>query len=239
MVAEHQPAKLAAFEGHFRTGEGGTPLYLFGWPDEREQRVKAAVAIPGMLSFLVYQQFDRPVPALDQLEADYGSPPVWLSFQTYHLMIGLGMLFIASTLLACWFLWRGTLFEQRWLLWFFVFAVVFAFVANEVGWGAAEIGRQPWIVYPVRDASGALVGGLRTAEAVSEVVTAEMVIGSIAMFTVIYSILFALWIFLLNRAIQQGPATTEMPNPTPEDGASLMSVAAARAEHRDSKSRDA
>ncbi|MCL4206798.1 MAG: cytochrome ubiquinol oxidase subunit I [Pirellulaceae bacterium] len=238
MVAEHQPAKLAAFEGHFRTVEGGTPLYLVGWPDEREQRVKSAVAIPGMLSFLVYQDFNRPVPALDQLEADYGRPPVWLSFQAYHLMIGLGMLFIASTLLACWFLWRGTLFQQRWLLWFFVFAVVLAFVANEVGWCAAEVGRQPWIVYPARDASGELVGGLRTTDAVSEVVTAGMVIGSIAMFTVIYAILFALWIFLLNRAIQQGPACSETPGPLPEGGASLMSVAAARAEHRDSKSRD-
>jgi cytochrome bd ubiquinol oxidase subunit I len=238
MVAEHQPAKLAAFEGHFRTTDGGTPLYVFGWPDEREQRVKAALAIPGMLSFLVYQDFNRPVPALDQLEQDYGTPPVWLSFQTYHLMVGLGMLFIGSTLLACWFWWRGTLFEQRWLLWFFVFAVVLAFVANEVGWCAAEIGRQPWVVYPVRDASGELIGGLRTADAVSEVVTAGMVVGSIAMFGVIYSILFALWIFLLNRAIQQGPAMSETPRPVPEGGTSLMSVATARADHRDSESRD-
>ena len=113
MVAREQPAKLAAFEGHFHTGDRGTPLYLFGWPDQESQTVKAGVAIPGLLSFLVHRDFQKPVIGLDQLEADYGSPPVWLSFQSYHVMIGLGMLFIGSTLLAGWWWWRGTLFEKR------------------------------------------------------------------------------------------------------------------------------
>ena len=145
------------------------------------------------------------MPGLDQLESDYGSPPVWLSFQSYHLMIGLGMLFIGSTLFACWCLWRGTLFTKRWLLWFFVFAVILAFTANETGWVAAEVGRQPWVVYPSWDSAGELVGGLRTSDGVSEVVTSELVIGSIVMFGAIYALLFALWVFLLNRAIQLGP----------------------------------
>jgi cytochrome d ubiquinol oxidase subunit I len=205
MVAEYQPAKLAAFEGIFETSEGGTPLYLFGWPDEEQRLVKAGVAVPHALSLLVHMDPDEPVPGLDQLHERYGTPPVWLSFQTYHLMVALGMLFIASTLLACFFWWRGTLFFQRWLLWFFVFAVMLAFVANELGWVAAEVGRQPWVVYPSWDKFGVWVEGLRTADGVSEVVTADLVIGSIAMFGVIYVLLFALWIFLLNRAIQLGP----------------------------------
>jgi cytochrome d ubiquinol oxidase subunit I len=230
MVAHHQPAKLAAFEGHFETGEAGTPLYLFGSPDQQTRTVKAGVAVPGMLSFLVHRDFNKPVAGLDQLQADYGSPPVWLSFQTFHLMVGLGMLFIASTLFASWCWWRGTLFQKRWLLWYFVFAVVPAFVANEVGWVAAEVGRQPWIVYPTVDASGQLVGGLRTADAVSEVVTSEMVLGSIIMFGLIYSLLFALWVFLLNRAIQQGPEAVAAAALHPAAGDAVSAITA-RAAH--------
>ena len=74
------------------------------------------------------------------MEADYGRPPVWLSFQTYHVMVGLGMLFIGSTLLAGWWCWRGVLFEKRWFLWYFVFAVGLAFAANETGLGGRGSG---------------------------------------------------------------------------------------------------
>jgi len=231
MVAEHQPAKLAAFEGHFQTGESGTPLYLAGWPDEQTREVKAGVAVPGMLSFLVYREFDRPVPGLDQFEDSYGSPPVWLSFQTYHLMIGLGTLFLASTLWACWCWWRGTLFQQRWLLWYFVFAVGLAFVANEVGWMAAEVGRQPWIVYPTVGLDGTLTGGLRTSAGVSEVVSANEVLGSIIMFGFIYVLLFVLWVYLLNRAIQRGPDGGVTPASSPT-GDGLDAVVAAQAQLR-------
>jgi cytochrome d ubiquinol oxidase subunit I len=232
MVARKQPAKLAAFEGHFETGDGGTPLYLFGWPDEESRTVKAGVAVPGMLSFLVHRDFNKPVTGLDELEADYGSPPVWLSFQAYHLMIGLGMLFIGSTLFAGWCWWRGTLFQKRWLLWYFVFAVGLAFVANETGWVAAEVGRQPWIVYPTPDATGQLVGGLHTSEGVSEVVTSQLVLGSIIMFGLIYALLFALWLFLLDRAIRKGPAPVEATAPEAAGGDALSAITA-RAAHRE------
>lgn len=231
MVAEYQPAKLAAFEGHFRTGDGGTPLYLFGWPDEQAREVKAGVSVPGMLSLLVYRDPHRPVPGLDQFEDTYGSPPVWLSFQAYHLMIGLGMLFLASSLAASWYWWRGTLFQQRWLLWYFVFAVGLAFVANEVGWIAAEVGRQPWVVYPTLGLDGTLSGGLRTSDGVSEVVTAPEVLGSIIMFALIYALLFVLWVFLLNRAIQRGP-DSEAVSPAPRAGEGLDAVVAAQARLR-------
>jgi cytochrome d ubiquinol oxidase subunit I len=230
MVAREQPAKLAAFEGHFETGEGGTPLYLFGWPDQQNRTVAAGVAVPSMLSVLLYHDPNQPVPGLDQLEADYGAPPVWLTFQAYHLMIGLGMLFIASTLFASWCRWRGTLFGKRWLLWYFVFAVGLAFIANEVGWVAAEVGRQPWIVYPTLDAAGNVAGGLKTSDAVSEVVTSRLVLSSIIMFGLIYAILFALWVFLLDRAIGQGPQT----DPAVSEAASIddaIAAVTARATH--------
>ena len=230
MVSREQPAKLAAFEGHFVTGAGGTPLYLFGWPDEQGKTVAGGLAVPGMLSVLVHRDWGQPVVGLDQLEADYGSPPVWLCFQVYHLMVGLGFLFIASTSYAAWCWWRGTLFTRRWLLWYFVFAVVLAFVANEAGWVAAEVGRQPWIVYPTLDSQGSVTGGLRTSDGVSEIVTSDMVLGSIIMFGFIYVLLFALWIFLLNRAIQHGPESHEVAV-SPVSGDETMSVITARATH--------
>ncbi len=205
-VAKYQPAKLAAFEAHWKT-QKGAGLYIFGWPDEKNKTVRFGVAIPGMLSFLVHEDFDAEVVGLDDLEKDWGKPNIWLSFQCFHIMVGIGVLFIITTLYACFLMWRGKLFESKWMLRYFVFAVFLAFVANELGWVAAEVGRQPWIVYPMVDADGRPVPGtgLKTADALSESVTSELVLGSIIMFGVVYFVLFILWIFLLNHKIQQGP----------------------------------
>jgi cytochrome d ubiquinol oxidase subunit I len=235
MVAEHQPAKLAAMEAHFRTGQGGAPLYLVGWPDEATSTVHG-VSIPGMLSFLIHQDANRPVPGLDQLEPRYGSPPVWLVFQAYHIMVGLGMLFILTTL-AAWIWWlRGTLFQTRWWMWYFVFAILPAFASNELGWIVAEVGRQPWIVYPVDLGGGELVGGLRTSAGVSEAVRAEMVLGSIIMFAALYTLLFILWVYLLNRTIQQGPGSPAGAGEPPRGERPLVTAATSLAARRESLS---
>ncbi len=193
-VSQTQPAKMAAFEGVFETTEGGTPLCVFGIPDEEAGEVKGAISIPGLLSYLVHGDRSTPVTGLDAF-APEDRPPVFISFASYHIMIGLGMLFIFLTLLGLFFLWRGTLFDKRWLLWVFVFVVIAPFVANEVGWVAAEVGRQPWIVY----------GELRTADAFSPNLTNQQVLSSIIMFGVIYSLLFTVWIFVLNDKIRKGP----------------------------------
>jgi cytochrome d ubiquinol oxidase subunit I len=204
MVAQHQPAKLAAFEGHYRGG-ANADLHLFGWPDDEAGEVRHGLAVPGMLSWLVHGDRAGVVPGITELEPRFGRPHVWLSFQSFHLMVALGVLFIVSTLYACVQWRRGRLFEQRWLLWYFVFAVVPAFIANEMGWVAAEVGRQPWIVYPQFDASGAMTVGLRTADALSEVVTAPQVMGSMIMFGLIYALLFVVWVVVLHHKIQVGP----------------------------------
>ena len=234
-VYETQPAKMAAFEGHFTTGRGD--LSLIGWPDEQAGEVKAGLAVPGGLSFLLHQSFNEPVVGLDKFRPE-DRPPVWLSFMTYHAMVGMGMLFIALTLLAVFLQWRGRLYQTRWLMWVFVFAVIGPFIANQTGWVAAEVGRQPWIVHPrvtwvdgqvaadhlvvnsdgvveyptvtVELPNGALhtqVEGLRTSDAVSEVIEAEQVVFSIIMFGVIYALLFAAWVFVLDRKIRQGPGS--------------------------------
>jgi cytochrome bd ubiquinol oxidase subunit I len=215
-VAEYQPAKLAAFEGHFETGEEGAPLWLFGVPDLEERRVKYGIAIPGGLSFLVHSDFVTPVPGLDRVPRE-DWPRVEYVFQTYHLMVALGMLFIATTLLASFLHWRGRLFDQRWLLWVFVFLVLGAHVANQAGWVSAEMGRQPWIVY----------GVLRTSDAVSKSITGGMVLGSIVMFALIYAALFAVYVYVLNAKIQHGPDDVdEMPGET--SGFGLVDAAARR-----------
>ena len=193
-VAQTQPAKLAAMEGHFKT-DGPTPLYLYGFPDEQEQRVKGGIAIPGMLSLMVHGNIQQPVAGLDKIpRQDW--PPVAVTFHTFHWMVTLGVLFIALTLLANFYRWRGTLFTKRWLLWTFVWTVPLPFIANQLGWVTAEVGRQPWVVY----------GLLRTSDAVSKSVVAGQVLGSIIMFTVIYvAAVRRVWLYVLNSKIQHGP----------------------------------
>lgn len=229
VVAQYQPAKLAAMEGIFET-TAGAPFHVFGWPDQAAREMRYDVAIPKMLSILAHGDPNAEIVGLNQLESTYGNPPVWLTFQSFHLMIAIGMLFIVSTLYASFLRWRGTLFETRWLLWYFVFAVILAIVANEAGWVAAEVGRQPWIVYPTLQ-DGQLVGGLRTADALSESVPAGHVLASIIMFGLLYAALFVLWIMLLNYKIVQGP---ELPGDHPLPPQTLLDAAAALIDHEGS-----
>jgi cytochrome d ubiquinol oxidase subunit I len=245
MVARQQPAKLAAFEGHFTSGPAD--LHLFGIPDEESRRVKFGLGIPGGLSLLVHRDAGTAVDGLDRIPRAYW-PPLGLSFASFHLMVGLGLFLVAITLYASFLRWRGTLFDQRWLLWVFVVAVGAPFLANELGWAAAETGRQPWIVHPsvIRDASGTpaydaagmiaykMDEALLTRDAVSEVVTRGEVIGSILMFGVIYGLLFWVWLFVLNDKIQKGPTPVSPPGHTTAPG--LLSAAASRTRHDDSMS---
>ena len=200
-IAEHQPAKLAAFEGHFHTGEGGTPLYLVGLPDPDEERVKYGIAVPNMLSFLVHEDFSKPVTGLDKIKPE-DRPPIVLPFMTYHVMIGIGTILPALACLAMFLRWRGKLFETKWLMKVFVVAVVLPYIANQAGWVSAEVGRQPWVVY----------GLLRTDAAVSKAVAAHQIVGSIIMFTLIYSLLFFVWLYVLNSKIQHGPDENDSEN---------------------------
>lgn len=206
-VADTQPAKLAALEGHFHTTEEPTGLYLFGWPNAENETVHFGVKIPYMLSWMVYGEHTKPVPAMDQIPVDE-RPPVWLPFQTFHLMVGLGMLMLVVATAACWSWYRGSYTRRRWLMWIVVLMPLAAMTANQAGWITAEVGRQPWVVYPsVQD--GVEMMGMRTADGLSESVTAEQVLSSIILFGVIYSLLFAVWVFVLNSKIQHGPETLE------------------------------
>lgn len=211
-VYENQRPKLAAFEGHFVTEAGGTPLYLFGLPNVEEQRVDYGIKIPGGLSMLLFFDPDKPVDGLDKTPPK-DRPPVVVPFLTYHVMVGLGMYFIGLTSLALLLWWRGTLYRRRWLLWVFVGSVIGPYVANQAGWVSAEVGRQPWVVY----------GLLRTEDAASVVVPREHLWMSIAMFSVIYTALFALWLFVINEKVRHGP---KAPTKGPAATGGLLAAAA-------------
>lgn len=203
-VAENQPAKLAAMEGHFDS-LAPAPLYLMGWVNKEAQTV-TGIGIPGGLSFLVHYDFDEPVKGLTYYPEDERPTAINAIFQFYHLMVTFGVLMIGLTLLAVFYWWRGTLFQQRWLLWVFVFMVIVPQLANQFGWYAAEMGRQPWVVY----------GLLRTSDALSNVVTANQVLFSLIMFTLVYSLLLVLFLYLLNKKIKAGPYSHEKIQHSPQ-----------------------
>jgi cytochrome d ubiquinol oxidase subunit I len=191
-VARNQPAKLAAFEGLWQTAPQA-PLHLFGWVDEAHGRTHGP-EVTGLLSWLTYGDSGRPVTGLDAIpRAD--RPPVNASFQLFHLMVGVGCALIGLAAWATLALWRGRLEQSRPLLWLLTFAVLGPQIANQAGWWAAEVGRQPWIVY----------GLLRTSNALSQVVTANQVAASMIMLMVVYLLLFAVFVFLLNDKIRHGP----------------------------------
>ncbi|WP_273005187.1 cytochrome ubiquinol oxidase subunit I, partial [Leeuwenhoekiella blandensis] len=193
VVAEHQPAKLAALEGHYDEN-AAADMYLLGWVDQENQEV-TGLAIPGGLSFLLDQDFEAPVTGLNAFPEDERPSQVNAVFQFYHLMVAIGMFLIALTLYASFLLWKRKLFTKKWLLWVFVFTALLPQIANQVGWFSAEMGRQPWVVY----------GLLRTNEAFSQAVTANQVLFSLILFFAVYALLFLLFVYLLNKKIKHGP----------------------------------
>jgi cytochrome d ubiquinol oxidase subunit I len=197
-VAHNQPAKLAAFEGLYDTMPHAG-LTLFGWVDEKTETVRGGVAIPGLLSYLVHGDASKPIQGLRDFKSE-DRPPVSLSFQFYHIMVAVGFGMIAVAGLGFLYFWHGSLFERRWLLWLLALSVLGPQIANETGWFSSEVGRQPWIVY----------GLLRTPDGLSAVVKADAVVTAIVLFSLVYLLLFAVFLFLLNDKIQHGPDAADL-----------------------------
>jgi cytochrome bd ubiquinol oxidase subunit I len=216
-VAAFQPAKFAAMEGHWQTGPD--PLSFFGWVDQSTGRTYA-ISIPGGTSFLLDFRLDSSVQGLDEIAEDLRPPVNWV-FQAYHVMIALGMFLLGLSLLSSLlYLWGRRLFTTRWVLWLLVPGPLYTLAANLAGWWTAEIGRQPFMVY----------GVLRTAQGVSPNVPSSAVLASIVMFVLMYTLLGALYVYLLNDKIQHGPEDGDEPPPEaePEPGLTVLrrSVAA-------------
>ena len=192
IVAKYQPAKLAAFEGVFET-RPHTPISVIGWVDAKNEKVHS-IKIPSLLSLLTYRNAETPVTGLDQFPKSEW-PNVAVVFQTYHIMVGLWFVMFFLAIAAIYLNYRRRLEHAKKLLWVLVFSVFFPQVALQAGWFSAEMGRQPWIVYNI----------LRTSQGVSTNLSASQIQFSIAMFLVICTLLFTLFMLLLDRKIKHGP----------------------------------
>ena len=208
-VTNYQPVKLAAMEGVWQS-QSCAPMYFAGWVNEQAQTTTGIkIPVPCLLSILAYFNPQAVVQGLTAFPTDTWSP-INLTFQVYHIMIDLGFIFPLIGLVGLFFWWWGRqLYIVRWVLWILVFSIVMTEVATIAGWWTAEVGRQPWIVWNL----------LRTADAVSPTLRTGQVAFSITMFILLYALLFALFIFLLNIKIQHGPEaleTAEIPESLPD-----------------------
>jgi cytochrome d ubiquinol oxidase subunit I len=194
MVAQNQPATLAAMEALFAT-QPGAPLVLVGQPDVEGKKIDNPLVIPDALSFLTYRAWKAEVKGLDAFPKDEWPTNIELLYFSYHIMVGLGTLFIAVTVVSALLLWRGKLFSSRWMLWILLLCLPFPYIANTAGWITAELGRQPWLVY----------GLMRTADGYSKMVSAGNGIFTLLGFMGMYMVLGILFLFLVRREIERGP----------------------------------
>lgn len=206
-VWEQQPTKLAAMEGQYE--DEVPPLYFFGWVDEQNQTV-IGPSLPGFTSFLATFTFDAEYPGLNTLAEteQYGAMnpsdvPVGAIFQAYHLMVALSGVILITLVLAAVAYKRGKLEDWKWLQRLLAIAPLFPFAAIEAGWFTAELGRQPWVVYPSTTAPEGVA--LLTNEAVSPSVTAPELILTIVLFCMVYLLLFVAWGRLVARFVKEGP----------------------------------
>lgn len=192
-IVRYQPATLAAMEGLYKT-EANAPLVIIGQPNTAEQKLDNPIFIPGALGFLTYQRWGAEVKGLDAFPPDQRPDNIPLLYYSYHIMVGLGTIFIAITLIAAFLLWRGRLFHSRWMLWILMLSFPFPYIANTAGWMTAELGRQPWLVH----------GLLRTAHGASEHVSAGNGLFTLLGFMGMYTALSILYLFLMGREIEHG-----------------------------------
>ncbi len=195
MVTEYQPATLAAMEGLFESREGA-PMAILGQPDVVKRKLENPLEIPKMLSFLTYKHWNAHVQGLDAFPEDQWPDKIELLYYSYHIMVGLGTIFIAIMAISALLLWRGSLYETRWLLWVIMLSVPLPYIANTAGWMTAELGRQPWLIY----------GLMRTMNGVSPRVGAGSAWFSLLGFMGLYVVLSMLWLFLVYREIELGPS---------------------------------
>ncbi|MGC2398426.1 MAG: cytochrome ubiquinol oxidase subunit I, partial [Acidobacteriaceae bacterium] len=194
MVAQNQPVTLAAMEALFHS-ERGAPLVILGQPDVERQHIDNPIIIPNALSFLTYRAWTAEVRGLDQFPKADWPDRIPLLYFSYHVMVGLGTIFIAIMLLAALQLWRGRLYSSPAMLWLLLLSLPFPYIANTAGWITAEVGRQPWLIYGLE----------RTATGVSPLVSAGNVWFTFLGFAGMYTVLGILFLFLVSREIDQGP----------------------------------
>ena len=194
LVAEHQPATLAAMEGRFESGPRA-PLAVIGQPNVAQRRLDNPIRLPAVLSWIAYGDFSANVRGLDEFPLENWPTQIELLYYSFHIMVGLGTLFIAVAALSALLLWRRRLASSRWMLWILTFSFPFPFIANTAGWMTAEFGRQPWLVY----------GLMRTAEGASPTVHGGSTLFTLLGFAGLYFVLGVLFLFLIAKEVGHGP----------------------------------
>ncbi|MCR9231014.1 MAG: cytochrome ubiquinol oxidase subunit I [bacterium] len=193
-VLNHQPVKFAAMEGHFHT-EDGAGMVLIGQPNLDELKIDNPIILPNVLSFLTYASWNAEVKGLTAYDRDLWPDNIELLYFSYHIMAGLGTIFIALMGLSSLMLFKGKLHTTRWLLWLLMLSLPFPFIANTAGWFTAEIGRQPWLIY----------GLMKTADGASRNISEGNVMFTLLGFLGLYLLLSVLYFFLATRLIAHGP----------------------------------
>ena len=211
MVTELQPATLAAMEGLFHS-QAGAPLVIVGQPDVERGTIDNPIEIPNALSMLTFRRWDAHVRGLDSFPKNDWPDNIPLLYYSYHIMVGLGTLFVAVMVVALFLLWRGKLFSSQWMLWILMLSAPFPYIANTAGWMTAELGRQPWLVY----------GLMRTKDGYSKTVSAGNGMFTLIGFMGLYIVLGILFLFLVKREIEHGPVDGN------ESGSNLKPATATR-----------
>lgn len=211
-VTTYQPVKLAAMEGLFRT-ESGAGIVIIGQPDVANRQIDNPIIFPNVLSFLTYRHWKAQVTGLDAFPTSQWPDQIELLYYSYHIMVGLGTIFIAIMGLAVLLLlWQRRLFRWRWMLWVLLLAIPFPFIANIAGWFTTELGRQPWIVY----------GLLQTAQGSSTTLSPGNVLFTLIGFAGMYALLGLLYVVLVVFEALRGPEPLVEENATDDNEALSM-----------------
>lgn len=196
-IARYQPLTLAAMEGLFETTEGAG-IVIIGQPDMDKLAIDNPIVIPNMLSFLTYYRWEAEVKGLKSYPREVWPDNIPLLYYSYHIMVGLGTIFIAVMLIGLILLWKKKIYETRWYLWLLLLSFPFPYIANTAGWMTAELGRQPWLIY----------GLLKTVDGISHRVAAGSGMFTLLGFLGIYLLIAILFILLVIKQINHGPSYT-------------------------------
>ena len=192
-VTHTQPEKMATFEAMYET-QSHAPMVIMGIPNVEEQTIDYEISIPSLLSYMIAFDPEFVVKGLNEFKKE-NLPPIMIPFFSYRVMVGLGFFFVLMALIGVYLNWKDKIEDARKYLMLLVAMLPLPVIANEMGWIAAEVGRQPWIVYQE----------LKTADAISTVVSAGEILFSLILFSGLYSVLFVLFIFLLSKKMKKGP----------------------------------
>lgn len=194
-VVKYQPVTFAAMEGIFETEQGGSEIVLIGQPNIHDKKLDNKIAVPNILSFLTYQKWDAQIKGLNEFDEELYPSNIPGLYYAYHIMVGLGTIFIGLMLLATVQLIRKKLYKTKWILWSLMFMLPFPYIANTTGWYTAELGRQPWLVYNL----------LRTADGASPTVSSGNTLFTLLGFIGLYLLLGLLFLMLAGKIINKGP----------------------------------